>query len=108
MGINVVGMNTQDTFRLETLARLVGDATGCPDLFAHRRTAKLVAARAVFHYLAFIYLNATLTQIARFSGRSYSIIYYDVTRFKERLNYDWRLRDAWDLCKDIPEAIAQL
>lgn len=96
------------TYRMETLARLVGEANGYPDLFERRRTAPLVAARSCFHYLAFTVLNAHLGDIARFSHRSYSIVYYDVTKFKENLLYDWRLRDAWERCSSIEEEILQL
>lgn len=93
---------------METLARLVGEANGCPDLFERKRTAPLVAARSCFHYLAFTVLNAHLMDIARFSRRSYSIVYYDVTKFRENLRYDWRLRDAWERCAGIDEEIRKL
>lgn len=101
-------MEVWETYRLETLARLVGEACGCPDLFERRRTAKLVAARSCFHHLAFTALNAQLGDIARFSHRSYSIVYYDVAKFRENLRYDWRLRDAWERCSGIEEEIRKL
>lgn len=106
--VYICGMDIRDTYRMETLARLVGEASGYDDIFERRRTAPLVSARACFHYLAFTVLNMHLGDIARFSRRSYSIVYYDVVRFRENLRYDWRLRDMWARCSGIEDEIRRL
>jgi len=104
----ICAVENWEAYRVETLARLVGEANECPALFERKRTARLVAARSCFHYLAFTVLNMHLGDIARFSHKSYSIVYYDVTKFKENLRYDWRLREAWERCAGIGEEILKL
>lgn len=101
-------MEMAQTYQMVALARLVGEASGYPDIFERRRTSPLVSARACFHYLAFTVLNMHLGDIARFSHRSYSIVYYDVVRFRENLRYDWRLREMWARCSGIEAEILKL
>lgn len=83
------------------LAERIGGALGLGDILTHRRTADLVAARAVFHRLAFLYLGLSIGEIAAISGRSYSIVYYDVVKFPEKVKYDFRVKDAWKGCKSV-------
>lgn len=87
----------------QELATRIGGALGLGDILTHRRTADLVAARSVFHRLAFLYLGLSVSEIADISGRSYSIIYYDIVKFPEKLKYDFRIKATWEECKPVLE-----
>lgn len=88
-------------YDLQQLADRIGGALGLPDLFAKRRTADIVAARTIFNYMAFYGLAVRCGDISRFSGWSYSTIYYGVRGFRESLQYDFRLRAAWEKCETL-------
>lgn len=85
----------------QELAKQIGGALGLGDILTHKRTADLVAARAVFHRLAFLYLGLSVAEIASISGRSYSIVYYDVVKFPEKMKYDFRIKAAWSGCQSV-------
>lgn len=95
------GMTGAVAYTSEEVARRIGEALGLGDILVRSRAADLVAARAVFHRVCFLYLGMTIAETAAASGRSYSIVYYDVVRFPERLKYDFRLRRAWDGCRGV-------
>lgn len=94
-------MKAATTQDLQSLADKIGAAVGLPNIFAKRRTADIVAARTIFNFLAFYALNVRPTDIARFSGWSYSIVYYDIRKLRDNLPYDFRLRDSWEKCAGV-------
>ena len=85
----------------EEVAKRISETLGLGDILARRRSADLVAARTVFHRVCFLYLGLSVSEIARISNRSYSIVYYDIVKYPERIRYDFRLKDAAEKCKGV-------